>query len=404
MRSGSLRPALVVIHRWVGLVLAGFLVLAGLTGALLVWVEELDAAVSPELFHVQPPAPGAPLLDPITLRERVQAAYPSARVSMVPLQVQLGRSLLMRVVALPGATEPVPNDQVFVNPYTGQILGERRWGELGQGRKNLIPFLYRLHYSLALDVVGSRVFGVVALLWTLDCFVGAWLTFPPRSSQGRPRLARWATAWKLRWNNGAYKLNVDLHRAGGLWLWAVLFVIAWSSVAFNLSEVYDPVMNRVLSQQPDRDALPRAEAPRLQPTIDWPRAREIGHRLMQEQAAHHGFAVQREMLLVHDLCCGRHGSYRYQVQSSRDIRTHWGSTQVVFDAETGALLQLWLPTGAASGDTVRMWLTSLHMAAVWGLPYRLFMTCVGIAVMVLSATGVVIWRRKSLGRRHARVR
>jgi hypothetical protein len=162
--------------------------------------------------------------------------------------------------------------------------------------------------------------------------------------------------------------------------------------------VYDPVMRSVLAHQPDRDVLPRPERPRVQPAIDWLTARDIGRRLMNEQASEHGFVVRREMLLVHDLCCGRHGSYRYQVQSSRDIRDHWGSTQVIFDAQTGAFLQLWLPTGAASGDTVRMWLTSLHMAALWGLPYRVFMTLVGLLVPMLAVTGVLIWARKRRGR------
>lgn len=89
---------------------------------------------------------------------------------------------------------------------------------------------------------------------------------------------------------------------------------------------------------------------------------------------------------MHDLCCGARGAYRYQVQSSRDIRDHWGSTHVLFDAETGELLQLWLPTGRAAGDILRMWLTSLHMAAAWGLPLRIFMTVVGLLVPVLLAS------------------
>lgn len=40
-----IRNVLLAMHRWVGLVLAGFLMLAGITGALLVWNHELDAAL-----------------------------------------------------------------------------------------------------------------------------------------------------------------------------------------------------------------------------------------------------------------------------------------------------------------------------------------------------------------------
>jgi uncharacterized iron-regulated membrane protein len=39
------------------------------------------------------------------------------------------------------------------------------------------------------------------------------------------------------------------------------------------------------------------------------------------------------------------------------------------------------------------------MAAVWGLPFRFFMTVVGLLVPVLAVTGVVVWARKRRGRR-----
>lgn len=228
--KAALRPALVLLHRWVGLALAGFLLLAGLTGALLAWYGELDAWASPHLLRAAPPAPDAPMLDPLALRQRVQAQHPEAYAAMACLQQTPGHAAVVRLFGLPiPATDQLTrpaNDQVFVNPYTGRVMGERKWGDITQGTKNLMPFIYRLHYSLALDTVGSTLMGIVALLWTLDCFVGAWLTLPtpPRQSRqgctprrARPWLLRWWPAWKLRLRGGAYKLNFDLHRAGGLW-------------------------------------------------------------------------------------------------------------------------------------------------------------------------------------------
>ena len=317
----------------------------------------------------------------------------------------------MRLFGLPdpatGQTTEPPNDQVFVNPYTGELLGERRWGDISQGLKNLMPFIYRLHFELALGVVGSYAFGIVALLWTLDCFVGAYLTFPARTRHGptpvraraKPWLARWWPAWQLRWRAGGHKLNFDLHRAGGLWVWAMLFVLAWSGVAFNLSEVYDPVMRAVFAHQPAAAAVAPLPVPQLAPAIGWHEARDIGRRLMAEHGREKGFTVLHETALVHD---PRTGTYRYQVKSSRDIRAQGGSTRLVFDADTGAFRGLWLPTGAASGDTVRMWLTSLHMALVGGivggLPMKLFVCAMGLVVALLSVTGVYVWWKKCKAR------
>ena len=198
-----MRKKLVLLHRYVGLAMAGFLIIAGLTGALLVWYYELDANV--HWMMLAPPDAHSPV-----------------------------RFFLS---AKPG-TPPLPIDEVFVNPYTGQILGGRLWGDLSQRLANLMPFVYRLHHSLALGTVGTWIFGVIALLWTLDCFVSAWLTFPPprrRDARHRPRRfwTRWAKAWQIRWRAGGHKRTFDLHRAGGLWPWTLLLVFAWSGVALT---------------------------------------------------------------------------------------------------------------------------------------------------------------------------
>lgn len=413
--KASLRAHIALFHRWAGLALAGFLLLAALTGTLLVWYEELDAWASPHLLRVVPPTPQSPLLDPLELRQKVQLQYPGAYAAMAPLQQTPGHAVVVRLFGLPSAAgqlKQLPNDQVFVNPYTGEVLGERKWGDIAQGMKNLLPFIYRLHYSLALDTAGETLLGIAALLWTVDCFAGAWLTLPAptRDNSARqppPWLLRWWPSWKLRLRHGTYKRNFDLHRAAGLWVWAMLFVLAWSSVAFNLhNAIYDPVMRTPFAHQADGPSQVQSPQPRMTPKLDWAAARETGRQLMAAQARAHGFTMLDETLLVHDPRRGPHGAWRYQVRSSRDIRDRWGSTQVIFDADTGELLQVWLPTGAAAGDTIRTWLTSLHMAALWGTPLRLFMTGMGLAVALLSVTGVWIWARKRQGRaaHHARNR
>jgi uncharacterized iron-regulated membrane protein len=392
------RASLTTLHRWTGMVLAGFLLMAGLTGALLAWQHELEVAVSPDLFVATPPAAAAAMLDPLLLRERVQAAYPHAYSGRVGLQAEPGRTMLFRLSALPdpatGAVADLPNDQVFVDPYTGEVRGERRWGDITQGMKNLVPFIYRLHYTLALGKLGSYTMGIIALLWMLDCVVGACLTMP--AARRKPAwLARWWPSWKVRGFSGNYKLVFDLHRAGGLWLWAMLFVLAWSGVAFNLTEVHDPVMKAIFAHQDEGSVRPRLQRPELAPSLDWQGARERGRRLAADLAHAHGFTVLSEDLLVHD---PTRATYRYAVRSSRDILHEGGWTSVVFDADSGALHSLWLPTGAASGDTVRTWIISLHMALVWGAPFKAFMSFVGLAVAMLSMTGLAIWWRKRQGR------
>ncbi|MEM8982685.1 MAG: PepSY-associated TM helix domain-containing protein [Pseudomonadota bacterium] len=405
----SARSIAVLIRRYVGLVMAGFLLLAGLTGAIIVWNDELDAAINPTLFHASVPTPGATMLDVFTLRERALAQLPNVEIDYVRLEQAPGENAIFGVA---GAIDPATNehrsldfDEIFINPYTGDVVGRRTWGDISEGVTNLIPFIYTFHYTLALDIVGTYLFGIIGLLWTIDCFVGAWLTFPRRSSKHPTRptstrwFSRWAPAWRVRWGASAPKLNFDLHVAGSLWPWAMLFVFAWSSVAFNLDEVYRPAMASFFEFQtyPERSVNPDdTSAP-----MSWPAAIARGHELAAELAAKRGVTLGAPYDIYYD-----HDGhlFSYGVRSDLDISADYNSIEVIFDATTGAYFGEYLSVGGAAGDTVTEWLLSLHMAAVWGLPYRIFVTLLGILVAVVSTTGVLIWWRKRRARTSASAR
>lgn len=383
-----MRRGFVFFHRWAGLTLVLFLTVAGLTGSLLAWTEPLERAVSPSLFSS---AGKGPALDPLALRERVAAAYPDADVVLVDLDRREGLNGQFFIAAKPGKAAP-PDDQIFVDPATGSIVGARRWGDITQGMKNLIPFLYRLHYSLALGVVGNYLFGAAALLWTLDCFVGFGLTLPRFHLQSW--WSRWGAAWRVRWRGGGYKINFDLHRAGGLWFWALLFVFAWSGVAFNLGEVYVPVTRAVFGYQDAYDSLPdRRDAPA--PRLDWREAYAEGRLAMASAAQKEGFEILHETRLAYD--SAKH-VYMYRVKSSLDIG-RGGGTSVYLDADDGRPLAWDMPNGPEAGNTLTNWLSALHTADVFGMPYRILTSIVGMVVTILSVTGLVIWLRKRSARK-----
>ncbi|MBP7352282.1 MAG: PepSY domain-containing protein [Comamonas sp.] len=394
-RKASLRGALVIAHRLAGLTLAAFLVVAGMTGSLLVWNTELDAALNPHWLRTTGSYTSAQPMDALALRDVVQARHPQALAMRIPLAQEPSHAMVFLLRPLPG-TGALENDQVFVDPYSGRILGERRWGDIGQTWRNLMPFIYRLHYSLAWGAVGTWLLGLVSLLWMIDSVVGFCLTLPATSNNAqRPWLGRWARAWKLDLHN-RWRATFDLHRAGGLWLWPALFVLAWSSFALNLPQWHDPMVRAFGTQQPATTDLPRRAKPLWQPALDWKAAHLQARQLMQEQAALRGFAVQAESSLAYD---PSRGLYRYDVRSSLDIKDRGGSTRLFLDGDTGVLVATWWPTGAAGGDTFITWMSNLHMASVGGMAYRLAITLVGAGVTVLSVTGVLIWLRKRSAKR-----
>lgn len=404
-----MRKIFSIFHRYVGLVMALFLLIAGLTGSVLVWHHELDAAMNPQWMKVEPPTNNAEPLDYLTLREQVQLRYPESWVNYIDLNNRPGNAAVFflegAVDVQTGQHDDLPNDQIFVNPYTGDVLGERKWGTITQGWHNLLPFIYKLHYALALDQLGMVFMGIIAVLWTIDCFVGVYLTFPARlrdsslpeqHSRVKNWCKRWWPAWKIRWQASRYKLNFDLHRAGGLWPWAILFVLAWSSVAFNLKEVYHPVMGTLFTMQPDQEeAIPSLPEMQTVPGMSWPEALATGRELMANLAQAKGFSIRQENNLGYNPYTGM---FRYQVLSDLDVGDQYAGTNIYFDSNSGRLAGSYLPTGEASGDTITSWLMTLHTAMVWGLPFRIFMTVIGVVVAMLSVTGIYIWWKKRRAR------
>lgn len=396
----KLRPVWVFIHRYTGLAMTAFLVVVGLTGSLLAFYTELEHAVNPN-FQVE--ANGRDMLEIPVLIAQAEQFEPEAKVESVWLDGDSGSAQ----VSVSPRTNPAKNkpyelayDQLILNAYTGEELGRRTWGAISQGLVNLMPFIYKLHYALALDEIGMWILGITALVWTLDCFVGFYLTLPAKRKTSQTQVGegtrsywqRWSTAWRVKWKASPYRINFDLHRAGGLWLWLALLVFAWSSVYMNLSTtVYKVVMRAVSEYHVPWDDLADLSQPLDNPKIGWTEAYRLANLALAEAALGRGATIESPVSMSLNR---EKGFYNVSVRSSADIQDRYGNTSAVIDANTGATLMVLFPTGQYGGNTVTSWLFALHMANVFGMPYRIFVCVLGLAIVMLSVTGVVIWLRK----------
>jgi uncharacterized iron-regulated membrane protein len=404
----KLRPVWVKIHRYAGLAMTVFLVVVGLTGSLLAFYAELEHAVNPQ-FWVE--ASGAETLDIPTLAAQAERLAPEAKADSVWLDEDSGSaqvSMSPRTNPATGKPYELAYDQLILNAYTGAELGRRTWGAISQGWVNLMPFVYKLHYALALDEIGTWTLGITALVWTLDCFVGFYLTLParrtsnsysnplpdphPQGKRTRSFWQRWSPAWRVKWSASAYRINFDLHRAGGLWLWLALLVFAWSSVYMNLGDtVYKTVMRSVSEFHEPWAEIADLSQPLDNPKLGWDEAYRRAERSLVEAAKVQGVSIERPVGMWLN---PSKGFYVLSTRSSADIQDRSGHTRAVIDANTGKTLMVLFPTGQYGGNTVTSWLFALHMGNVFGMPYRIFVCVLGLAIVMLCVTGVVIWLRK----------
>lgn len=385
-------------HRYVGLAVALFLVLAALTGSLLAFMPELERLSAPHLYG------GSTELQASVAEYAAAAERYDERLSVTGVSfAQAGRvvvSVAPKLNPQSAKAYELGFRQIILDPSNTSVLGVRNPGVLAEGWHNLMPFIYELHYSLLLGDTGWWFMGIVAFLWTLDSFTGLLLTLPRQRKEpsGDSRFWKvWGKAWTIKTSASRARLNFDLHRALSLWLWFVLLVFAWSSVYMNLwGSAYLHITRQVLEFNPPWYHLAgRERGPRLAP-MSWEDAQASAEAAIEELAVRESLTLIRPNAL--DYTPG-YNAYRFRVQTDRDLSAQHVRTEVYIDASTGEPIFSYLPTGQYAGNTVSSWLHTLHRARIWGPAYQIFVALLGIAIAVISLSGVAIWWQKRPTRR-----
>ncbi|MFS8037842.1 PepSY-associated TM helix domain-containing protein [Xanthobacter sp. AM11] len=384
-RRFSLRPGLVWAHRILGLATALFLFVAGITGSVLAFHHELDEWLNPAAYRAT--AVGAPL-SPDALAKHIEAGDPQRVVWYMSLVNEPGHAADAAAI---GRTDPATGEPVAlkadvfqVDPVSGQILAERLWGACCFAPLKLIPFLYEFHHNLSLPgVYGILFMGVVAVLWLVDGFIGLALTFP----RGRPFFAKWRSAFAIK-GGSTFRLNIDLHRAAGLWLFLLLIVVAISSVTMNLrQQVVEPVVG-LFSEVTPTPFSGAMLAPLRDRTLSFDMVLEAG---LKEARARGWDEPAGEIFYsphygVFGVAFGDHDD---------PMDTRW----LYFDGQTGAFTSAFIPGVGTAGDVFIQLQFPIHSGRILGLPGRILVAVMGLVVAMLSVTGVMVWWMKRTGRK-----
>ena len=129
----TLRRVLFSVHLYGGLAAALFLVVAGVTGAILAFEADYDRWMHPSLWNV---TTRDTRVSEEALLEQVEARFAPARVE----QISVGGADIVQVFTL------TSGDRVFVDPYDGSVRGVRR----GLSRlETAMWFVERLHVVIA---------------------------------------------------------------------------------------------------------------------------------------------------------------------------------------------------------------------------------------------------------------
>jgi uncharacterized iron-regulated membrane protein len=277
------------------------------------------------------------------------------------------------------------------------------WGALRFDRAHIMPFLYKLHYSLHIPGnVGIILLGIIALMWMFDCFVGFYLTLPmttaaPKATKGKQKdwWKRWKPAWLIKYRARFARVNLDIHRASGLWFWIVIFILAMTSASLNLGdEVAKPVV-RMFAQLDDSEWLSPAVQLRsdVRPKITY--ATAVAHALgaLPEES--------KDLTVSYLSYLKESNVYWVALQPPRreNAFLRLEQTQILVDGDTGGIRRMRSYESGKGGDKFMDWQFPLHTGQILGLPGRIVICLSGFVILALSVTGVIVWWKKLWARR-----
>lgn len=360
-----MRNALVLLHRYAGLVLGLFLLLSGLTGSAIVFNKAIDAFQNPHLLTVAP-QPTSAGLDAV-LRS-VWQAVPEQKPNVVfmPRTASDAVEVFFQSSGM----------RVYVDPYSAEVLGQRHSND------SLTGFLIDLHVHLLAGKTGEEVLGWAGLAAIALSIVGLVLWWPTKG--------RWQQAMSIKWRAGAFRVWFDAHRVvGACAVSFLLMTIITGSALALFDSVTEPALiaftGKGARQPPPKSLSAGSQAP-LEPM------------LAQAVALFPDGQITRITLPTKP-----DAAVAVRMRLQGEIH-QFGRTFVWFDRYDGTLLRVDNALTAHRAVQIQSWLFPLHTGAYGGAWTQWLQILAGLSLSLLTVSGAWLWLKRFMSRSRATTR
>jgi uncharacterized iron-regulated membrane protein len=355
------RNILLKVHLYLGLAAGIFLVILGITGAIIAFEGDVDRWMRPGLWY----AKGGP--NPLPETDLIRAAqekFAPARVTAVLLSRQHD---LVRVMQMSDRT------LVYVNPFDGSIQGRTTGPSSVQSTLGVI---HQIHLRLAttprsaFSATGKAIVswaGVFLLLLVPTGFILWWRT--RRAS--------------IKFNASWFRICFDAHQAIGIYAALFLFVAALTGVLIGFDFGEEAIYAMTKSGPPNFREKPPQSTPQPDARpIDADRAVEIARAAMPDATAA-GIQLPQNPKAVYTV------QMRVPEETSEAVHS-----AVMIDQYNGQVLRVRDFKKDSQGYRWIRFNRSIHTGDVLGTPTHVLMSLSSLLLVAMVVTGVVIWWKK----------
>ena len=364
-RAAQLRRFWLNVHLWIGVGIAALLVPISLSGALLVWHDQIDAWINPHRYAVtgtevaQPvstylaKATEAVAKDPANLRATIMR-YPEkgwpVRITMRGQSRDAGAR--PRVIT------------VFLDPPTAAVL------DVMEFRSSFFGFLHVFHENLTIpEYSGRQIVGWVGTGLLTMSLTGLWLWWP--RGGGFLRGLRWTRSGRFTFN---------LHHLIGFWISIPLAVVSFTGIYLAFPQTARNAMSTVAPMGPPRGGFGGQIAQHTALAAD--RAVDIARKSAPN-------AEPTAVFLPVQQRGEANVNWRVEMRGRDDAFT------VTVDDQSGQAKVI----APQSGDRAAAWIRWIHEGSHSGPLWATIVFLTGIFPTVFAVTGIMMWLRKRLDRR-----
>jgi len=348
VREGCfMRRILYTLHLYMALAAGLFVVLLGLTGSIMAFEPEIDRLLHWKLSYVNPRGRALSLAE---IGAAVNKAFPGERIGVYLLPAS---PRLSYTVAL-------PRGLVYVNPYTGEILGVQ------PGGMDFLGYVHQLHLRLLLrsrSDPGKKIMSWVGIVIIFLLLSGLYLWWPLKRVTIHPGVQ--------------FRFWFDLHNTIGVCSLVFLLILAVTGVTIGFEQTTVPLFYKLTGSQPTK----RPSAPPMAPG-----AKPIG---VDEAMAIARAAIPGAVPFLINVPDAKEA---YQIRSHfpEDL-TPGGRSFVTVDQYTGKVLFAEGSRTAPAGSRIVIQNRAIHTGDIFGIPSKTVMSLASLAIVVQAISGVVMW-------------
>jgi uncharacterized iron-regulated membrane protein len=383
----SRRKLWLKIHLYLGLFAGAVFVLIGLTGSLLAFEDTLDAWLNPGLMTVPMPDgnKNALSLDDI-VTAGMKALPAGSKPGSIGFPRHPGRAFDLWFEQPSPGTDRSENHQLFINPYTGEVNGQRLKVDFQRGwRGPVMDVVLRLHYSLALGAGGMTFVGFIGLALLFLILTGLIVWWPNPGKFGH--------ALTIKRNASPERLVFDLHKTFGFYS-AILFLFLILSGVYLIFPEYGRGLVSVFSPVAEpypvyRSILPQGD----KKSISLTRVKAITDaRFPDGEYRFIGFPQDET------------GVYLVGKRASDEVNRKTTNRRLWIDQYSGKILHVREHGTRTAGEILVEWLYPLHSGEAFGEAGQVIILILGLVPLILYVTGTIRWlqKRKAARKRNTR--